>query len=75
MIKILDKLSLFAQFLAVCSSSILAETLGYAVSFSSSWRGKRRVFERCKLVFMDQLQPSANAPAKGSEIALARPLR
>jgi Plasmid pRiA4b ORF-3-like protein len=26
----------FAQFLAVCSSSILAETLGSAVSFSSS---------------------------------------
>ena len=25
----------FAQFLAVCSASILAETLGYAGSFSS----------------------------------------
>jgi hypothetical protein len=32
-----------AQFLAVCSSSILAETLGCAALFSSSWRGKRRV--------------------------------
>src|SRR5438874_12004654 len=50
-----------AQFIAVCSSSILAETLGYAVSFSSPWRGKRRVFERCKPVFIDQLQPSTNS--------------
>jgi len=61
-----------AQFLAVCSSSILVETLDYAVAFSSPWRGKRRVFERCKPVFMDQLQLSTNSPAKGSEIALAR---
>jgi hypothetical protein len=45
----------------VCSSSILAETLGYAVSFSSPRRGKRRVFEWCKPVLMDQLQPSTNA--------------
>src|SRR5215467_5712901 len=45
----------------VCSSSILVETLGYAVSFSSPYRGKRRVFERCKPVFMDQLQPSTNS--------------
>jgi hypothetical protein len=29
------KQTLFAQFLAVCSASILAETLGYAGSFSS----------------------------------------
>src|SRR5438105_6397014 len=50
-----------AQFIAVCSSSILAETLGYAVSFSSPWRGKRRVFERRKPVLMDQLQPSTNS--------------
>ena len=50
-----------AQFIAVCSSSILVETLGYAVSFSSPWRGKRRVFERCKPVFIDQLQPSTNS--------------
>src|SRR5262249_14853577 len=35
----------FAQFIAVCSSSILAKTLGYAVAFSSPWRGKRRVVE------------------------------
>src|SRR5437773_7764964 len=54
-------LSQVAQFIAVCSSSILAETLGYAVSFSSPWRGKRRVFERCKPVFIDQLQPSTNS--------------
>ena len=39
-----------AQFIAVCSSSILAETLGYAVSFSSPWRAKRRVFEWRRLV-------------------------
>ena len=32
-----------AQFLAICRASILAERLGYAVSFSSLWRGKRRV--------------------------------
>jgi hypothetical protein len=50
-----------AQFIAVCSSSILAEMLGYAVSFSSPWRGKRRVFERCKPDLMDQLQPSTHA--------------
>src|SRR5215831_6594777 len=50
-----------AQFLAVCSSSILAETLGYAASFSSPWRGKRRVVERRKSLFMDQLQLSTNS--------------
>src|SRR4029450_5388265 len=50
-----------AQFIAVCSWSILAETLGYAVSFSSPWRGKHRVLEWCKPVLMDQLQPSTNA--------------
>ncbi len=48
------------QCIAVCSSSIRAETLGYAVSFSSPWRGKWRVFEWRKPVFMDQLQPSTN---------------
>src|SRR5215510_1284288 len=41
-----------AQFLAVCRSSIRAETLGYAVSFSSPWRGKRRVVEWRKPVLM-----------------------
>jgi hypothetical protein len=51
----------FAQFLAVCRSSILAEMLGYAASFSSPWRGKRRVVERRKSLFMDQLQPSTNS--------------
>jgi hypothetical protein len=35
--------------------------LGYAVSFSSPWRGKRRVFERRKLTLVDQLQPSTNS--------------
>jgi hypothetical protein len=40
---------------------ILAETLSSAVSFSSPWRGKRRVFERRKPVLIDQLQPSTNA--------------
>ena len=54
-------LSMYAQFLAVCSSSIRTGTLSYAVSFSRLWRGKRRVFEQHKLVFMDQLPPSTNA--------------
>src|SRR5262249_22263334 len=53
--------TLFAQFIAVCSSSILVETLGNAASFSSPWRGKQRVFERRKPVLMDQLQPSTNS--------------
>jgi hypothetical protein len=48
-------------YLAVCSSYILAEKLGYAVSFSSPWCGKHRVFEWRKPVIMDQLQPSTNA--------------
>src|SRR5215831_9238636 len=59
-----------AQFLAVCSSSILAEKLGNAVSFSSPWCGKHRVFEWRKPVLMDQLQPSTNAD-KLSETPLA----
>ena len=50
-----------AQFITVCSSSILAETRGYAISFSSRWRGKRCIFEQCKPVFMGQLQPSTNS--------------
>src|SRR5262249_29257422 len=50
-----------AQFLAVCSSSILAETPGYVASFSSPLRGKRRVFERHKRLLTDQLQPSTNS--------------
>src|SRR5215475_12471257 len=37
-------IEVIAQFIAVCSSSILAETLGYAVAFSSPSGGKRRVF-------------------------------
>jgi hypothetical protein len=45
----------------VCRSSLLAETRGYAVSFSRPWRGKRRVFERHKPLLTDQLQPSTNA--------------
>jgi hypothetical protein len=60
-----------AQFIAICNSSILVKTLGYAVSFSSPLRGKRCIFERCKPLLTDQLQPSTNSPAKGSEIALA----
>jgi hypothetical protein len=55
------QLVLPAQFRAICSSSILADTLGYAVSFSSPRRGKRRVFEQRKPVLMDQLHPSKNA--------------
>jgi hypothetical protein len=50
-----------AQFLAVCSSSILAETLGYSASFSSPLHGKRCVFEEHKLLLIEQLQPSTNA--------------
>ena len=60
-----------AQFLAVCSSSILAETPGYVTSFSSPWRGKRRVFERHKRLLTDQLQPSTNSD-KLSELELLR---
>jgi len=44
--------------------------VGYAVSFSSPWHGKRRIFERCKPIFMDQLQPSTNAD-KLSELVLS----
>jgi hypothetical protein len=43
-----------AQFMAVCSSSRLAETLGYAGAFLSPWRGKRCVFERRKPLLMEQ---------------------
>jgi hypothetical protein len=50
-----------AQFIAVCSAYIRAATLGYAVSFSSLWHGKRRIFERCKPLLKDQLQSSTNA--------------
>src|SRR5438874_12474407 len=62
-----------AQFVAVCSSYILAETLGYAVSFSSPWRGKRRVFERRKPVLIDQLQPSTNSDKLSDSIKLTMP--
>jgi len=57
-----------AQFLAVCSSYILAETLGYAISFSSPRGAKRRVFEWRRLVLMDQLQPSTNSDKLSEEI-------
>jgi hypothetical protein len=60
-IAVRQRLERIAQFLAVCSSYILAEKLGYAVSFSSPWCGKHRVFEWRKPVIMDQLQPSTNA--------------
>ena len=50
-----------AQFIAVCSPSILAETLGYAGAFSRPRRGKRRVVEQRKPVLIDQLQPSTNS--------------
>src|SRR5262249_2641742 len=51
----------FAQFLAVCSSSILVETLGYAASFSTPWRGKRCVFEWHQPLITDHMQPSTNS--------------
>ncbi len=44
-----------------CPPWLLAKTLGYAVSFSSPWRGKRCFLEWRKPVFMDQLQLSTNA--------------
>src|SRR5215467_5228793 len=50
-----------APFLAVCRASILVETPGDVASCSSPSRGKRRVFERCKPVFRDQLQLYAHA--------------
>src|SRR5215475_3135697 len=55
------RLSANGSQIAVCSSSILAETRGYAVSFSNPWHGKWRVFERHKLYLTDQLQPSTNS--------------
>src|SRR5262249_33520320 len=48
-------IKLFAQFIVGCSSSILAETLGYTASFSSPWRGKQHVLEQHKTLFIDQL--------------------
>jgi len=63
-----------AQFLAVCRSSILAETLGYAASFSSPWRGKRRVVERRKSLFMDQLQLSTNSDKLSDPFYVAQSL-
>jgi hypothetical protein len=57
-----------AQFIAACRSSILAETLGYAASFSRSLRGKRRVFERHKPLIADQIQLSTNSPAKEARL-------
>src|SRR5262245_23469594 len=50
-----------AQFLAVCSVSILAETLGSAASLSSPLRGKGCVFEQRKPLLTDQLQPSTTS--------------
>jgi hypothetical protein len=50
-----------AQFIAVCSASIRVETLGYAASFSSPWREKRRVLVWRKPLLTEQLQPSTNA--------------
>jgi hypothetical protein len=70
--KVLEIQTLFAQFIAVCSLLILAETLDYAALFSSPWRGKRRVFERCKPFLMDQLQPSTNSD-KLSDKSCSRP--
>src|SRR5262245_44685311 len=68
-----------AQFIAVCSPEILAETLGYAVSFSSPWRGKRRVLGWRKPVLMDQLQPSTNTDKLSEDVlrpcAIQRPHR
>ena len=59
--RVAPELEQVAQFIAVCSSSIRAETLGYAASFASPWRGKRRVFEWRKLLLTGPLQPSTNA--------------
>src|SRR5437762_6561298 len=53
-------LACLAPLLAVCRSSILAETLGYVASFASPWRGKRRVFERHKRLLTDQRQSSTH---------------
>src|SRR5262249_9029302 len=50
-----------APLLAVCRASILVETPGDVASCSSPSRGKRRVFERCKPVFLDQLRLSTHA--------------
>src|SRR5262245_31756692 len=58
---LLCQVTFVAQFLAVWSASIRAETLGYAVSFASPWRGEHRFLEWHKPAFMDQLQPATNA--------------
>ena len=59
--------TLFAQFIAVCSALILVETLGYASSFSSPLREKRRVLVWRKPLLTDQLQPSTNSDKLSDE--------
>ena len=49
------------QFIAICNSPILAETLSYTGSILSPWCGKRRILERRKLLLIEQLQPSTNS--------------
>src|SRR5215216_5804413 len=50
-----------AQFLAVCSSSILAEALYRSSPFSGQSREKRRVSERHISLLIGSLQPSTNS--------------
>jgi|SwirhirootsSR3_FD_contig_31_27789262_length_467_multi_3_in_0_out_0_2 hypothetical protein len=51
----------FAHFLAVYRLSILAETLGYATSFSSPLYGTWRVGERHEALLTDQLHLATHA--------------
>src|SRR5215211_6455897 len=56
-----NKIKLIAQFLAVCSSSILAEVLYRSSPFSGQSREKRRVSERHISLLIGSLQPSTNS--------------
>jgi hypothetical protein len=50
-----------AQFLAVCSSSILAEALCLSSPFSGQSREKRGVSEKRLSLLLDSFQPSTNS--------------
>ena len=50
-----------AQFIAICSSSILAETLCLSSPFSGQSREKRSVSEKRTSLPRDELEPSTNS--------------
>src|SRR5262245_5230646 len=59
MVVVLD--NTHAQFIAICSSSTLAEALCLSSPFSSRSREKRRVSEKCMPLLLGQLQLSTNS--------------